>query len=212
MGLPFLSSNSSSQNWGQLNDINRKLANEQVAKVFNGPNGLNAATFGRIKDLGYGFSLKDTSNEYRVVAYIDANNKPIFKISEEGYDASTASDANLIFNSDRNIFKIIKTDTFTIPALDAAGGANDTSTTLVDTGVVSDAPLAYVAYVVNDSGGYNQLPLLSYDNTGFIQLFRSMAVELSGGTVRLRTFCQNYTGFPTTDTTVKYYLYSETVV
>jgi hypothetical protein len=132
------------------------------------------------------------------------------KVSQDGQNVVTATDSQLAFSSAFNMFKIVETGTFTLPALDAAGGANDDSTTVVTTGVDSTTPLAFQAFVLNDSGGYNSFPVVSFNNAGAIQLWRTAAVELSGSDVQLRIFCQNWTGFPIVARTGRYYIFQET--
>lgn len=51
--------------------------------------------------------------------------RPVVRIAKEGFDATTSSAENLIFNSDQNVFKVVAIFTGTVPALSLnTGGAN----------------------------------------------------------------------------------------
>lgn len=124
MFLPTSSSNSQSTNWNQVNNMIRELNKEQQTKVFKGPNNINALISGRLpNDLGYGIQFSDSNNIPRIIAYIDSNNQPIFKISESGIDVTSAANDELIFNSQQNVFKIVGTGTGTFPSASASTGA-----------------------------------------------------------------------------------------
>ena len=132
------------------------------------------------------------------------------KVSQNGADVTTASDSELVFNSANNIFKIAKTGTFTLSALDAAGGPGDTSTDTVNTGIASSSPLAAQVFAVDESGAYSTLPLFSLNYSGLFQLVRNIRIELSGGNVQLRVDSQNFTGMAIGAVTAKYYVFQET--
>ncbi len=159
-----------------------------------------------------GLTAYDSDGTRRLLGGTYPDGTVKIKLSQRGHDVATATDNQLIWSSDFNMFKIVSTGTFTVPALDAAGGASDTSTTVYDTGYATTTPLAYNAYVSNDSGGYIQLPQVSINYSGNFQMYRTVAVELSGGTAQLRVYSQNFTGFPTDAKTVKYYLFKESIV
>lgn len=173
----------------QLNEWGRAISNEDRTKIIKDDSGTPRLLMGYHEN---GFT----------------NGNVGVKMSQPGESVEDATDDELIFSTDFNLFKIIQTGTFNLAALDAAGGA-DTETLVISTGISSTAPLVYMGFVVNDSGGYNQLPLLSFNNSGLLQIWRTMAVELSGGQVQLRVFSQNYTGFATAPTTGKYFLMAE---
>lgn len=116
---PLTTSNSDSANINQVNDIVRQINNEQQTKVFYGPNNVQALVTGRLpNDLGYGIQFSDASGIPRIIAYIDANNNPVFKISESGVNVTTAGDDELLLNSAQNVFKIVQsgTGTLSVPA------------------------------------------------------------------------------------------------
>lgn len=63
---PITTSNSNSQNFGQINDMMRQLNNEQVVKVFKQPGG-NAVVQGKLPSGGYGTLYYDSSNVARIL-------------------------------------------------------------------------------------------------------------------------------------------------
>jgi hypothetical protein len=138
---PLNSGNSLGANFNQINNIIREINSEQQTKVFKGPNNVNALISGKLpNNLGYGFQFSDTNKVPRIIAYIDANDNPVFKVSQSGVDVTTATNAQLIFNSAQNVFKIVATGTSTFPAastsLGAGGGwAGDFQTTQINHGL-----------------------------------------------------------------------------
>lgn len=136
----------------------------------------------------------------------------VMKTSKPGKDVLTASNEDLVFNSGQNMLKVIKSGTYPLAALGPAYDPSDTETVVIDTGVTASGPLTYLAYVSNDTGGYNQLPQMAINYSGFFQLYRTSAVELSGGKVMLRVFSQNFSGGTAPARTLKYHLLSETIV
>lgn len=210
---PLQPSSSLPQNYAQMNKALAQLNQEAIVKKYGRANGQAGLVQGRLPNsLGYGTLFYDSGGTPLIYMAVDGNGNPILKVAKNGKDATTASGEDLVFNSSQSVFKVVKSGIFSTPGLDAAGGANDTNTTVTNTGYASTAPVAYQAYVVNDSGGYNQLPLMSVNYSGLFQIIRTMAVELSGGTVQLRTYSQNFTGFATSAVTIKYYLFAESVV
>lgn len=121
---PTSSSNSDSSNWNQINNMIRQLNNEQVTKVFKQAGGVDGLITGRLpNDLGYGFLLYGTDGKVLIACYINSLGKPILKVAKEGYDATTATNDQLIFNSDQNVFKIVTNSTTSLTT--STGGATD---------------------------------------------------------------------------------------
>jgi len=84
---PILSSNSYSQNIGQINDTSRQFQKEQQVKVFRGPNATNAVIIGKAVSDKYGILLEDTSGVRR--AYFGQHpttGEPILAITKVGID------------------------------------------------------------------------------------------------------------------------------
>lgn len=95
---------------------------------------------------------RDADNLIRMLILADGVNF-VLKIAPEGVDATTASDDELIFNSDQNIFKIAASDTVTINANSATAGTPKVATIAHG---LSAAPMALVA--LYDGSHYRQLP------------------------------------------------------
>jgi len=163
------------------------------------------------KLVGSTWLWNDLSTDKFRVSITATDDSFAMKVSQSGVDVRTATNDQLVFNSENNIFKIVRTGTFTLPALDAAGGAIDTSVTTFDTGVASATPLAATVYAVDELGAYSALPIMSTNYSGLFQLIRTLRIELSGGTVQLRVDSQNFTGMPISAVTAKYYLFQETI-
>jgi len=87
MAFSNTSSNSSSkQNWGQVNDLARDFKSKERVTIYKDDTGTRRVLEGKGKDGFYGF-----------------------KVSPEGVDVYTATDDQLIFNSNQNVFKIVGT-------------------------------------------------------------------------------------------------------
>lgn len=65
---------------------------------------------------------RDGDNLIRLLILADGSDF-VMKISKEGFDATTASDDELVFNSNQNVFKIVKsgTTTLTVPSTFSSG-------------------------------------------------------------------------------------------
>ena len=86
-----------------------------------------------IGTLGGNVRLDESKGE--LVAFNGANNiglfgfdstgKVVVKIAKEGYDAATAPDDKLIFNSNQNVLKVVDSDTVTISAIAGQGTVSE---------------------------------------------------------------------------------------
>lgn len=157
---PLNTQNSQLQNYGQINDMMRQLNNEQTTKAFKQPGG-NAIVTGRLPDsLGYGTILYDSSSNPLIYMAVD-DGQPIFKIAKPGKNAITGDNEDLIFNSANNVFKILATDTSTVPSIAAAPSSSSftISSATINTGVSTTEPLAFLVYGKIIGGStYRQLP------------------------------------------------------
>ncbi len=84
------------------------------------------------------------NNNYNVALFgLDDAGKVVVKVAKDGYNADTATDAQLIFNSSQNVFKIVVSATATrlVPSLTA--GATDTLTIPHNLGYIPSV-MAYV--------------------------------------------------------------------
>lgn len=129
---PLNTQNSQLQNYGQINDMIRSLNREQTVKAFKQAGG-NAIVTGRLPDnLGYGTILYDSSNNPLIYMAVD-DGQPILKVAKPGKNAITGTDADLIFNSANNVFKIVGEGAGTFPTANPStsgtGFAGDGQTT-----------------------------------------------------------------------------------
>lgn len=124
------------------------------------------------------------------------------KVSQAGYDVNTATDAQLVFNSAFNLFKIIKSGTISVAV--AGGGTNTTS---ISHGF-SFAPgvIAWVN-VPFQLTSYNPTPYSVFDPaTSTIASLAQMRVTTSTLTAEATSLAPAYDG----TYTFKYYLVQET--
>lgn len=84
MTQPVTSGNSDASNLNQINNLMRDVQKMQEVQIF-----------------------KDESGTRRVLLGRGANGFYGFKVSQEGYDVTDATNAQLSFTSDNNVFKIV---------------------------------------------------------------------------------------------------------
>lgn len=120
--------------------------------------GNTAAMEGLLPDNSVGFRLQTTQGKGLAQLSRDINGHASLKVAKEGYDASNASNDQLVFNSDQNIFKIVDSGTATIPGFTI--GISDTSgTSSVDVMHNLGFPPAFLAYATDQAGNLSQLPI-----------------------------------------------------
>lgn len=88
---PLSSKNSMGQNLNETNNMIRQFNKREIIEVF-----------------------KDDTGTRRVLLGKGANGFYGLKVSKPGFDVYTAADDDLVFNSDNNIFKIVRKDTATV--------------------------------------------------------------------------------------------------
>lgn len=88
---PLSTQNGLSTNFGQVNDMMRDLSKRERVEIF-----------------------KDDSGTRRVLLGKGANGFYGLKVSPEGKDVYTATDDELIFNSNQNVFKIVASGTLSV--------------------------------------------------------------------------------------------------
>lgn len=180
---------------------------EAVTKVFKRAEG-NAFIQGKLpEDIGYGFLMYDTEGLVVVACYVDSTGQPILKVAQDGFDALTASDDELIFNSAQNIFKIAQTGTASIDA-DFSGGAGGLTETI--THGLGYVPAALVYRVEDGSGNYTSLPSpTAFTTSGGNVLFNNwMSFSVNATELKI-----NYRSGSASDWGVinfKYYILQET--
>lgn len=73
-----------------------------------------ALSLAQFADNSVGLNVPDASGNAVLFAGKDSTGATVVKVAKPGFDARTASAANLIFNSTQNIFKIVKIGTLNI--------------------------------------------------------------------------------------------------
>lgn len=145
-------------------------------------------------------AVQDGTNK-AVMGFYGVDNKFGFKVAEDGVDVLTATDDQLIFNSEQNVFKIISTLTINIPNLPASSpGATSSDTQVIDTGIPTSEPLAivgYHTYAVSD--GYNPMPRLAVQldssatpQSGGIRLHYAVYSSVTSGSLVITSAATNY--------------------
>lgn len=126
-----------------LNKNFGELDNESVTKIFNVTNNSPGFIQGKLpNNLGYGFLLYAADGKVAIACYINSNGRPILKIAKDGFDALTATNDQLIFNSDQNVFKIVSTGI--VQLITSTGGP---SAVTVNHGLgYVPAPLVYMEF------------------------------------------------------------------
>lgn len=166
----------------QLNEWARLISNEDRTKIIKDDSGTNRILLG-YQQGGFNANVG-------------------LKVSQENQDVVTATNDQLVFNSDNNLFKIISSGTTSIPGV----STGNTNSSVVAHGQ-SSVP-AVIAYAV-ETGSYFQLPysltLASGADAGKIQYAIDYAVDSTNVTFWLRCPLQ---GVGTV--TVRYYILAET--
>lgn len=136
-----LSTNSDESNWNQVNDLAREVRSKDVVEIF--------------KD--------DIDATRRVLLGKGADGFYGLKVSPPGVDVYTATDDQLIFNSNQNVFKIVKIITGTFPAVSITGTANTAKYNYNITTIahgLTYTPVV-IGVVTDGAGGYFSLPRVS---------------------------------------------------
>lgn len=177
---------------------------------------------------------KDTNGLTNVFFGYDPNintTRPVLRVAKDGYDAQTAPDNQLIFNSEQNVFKIVDSGTLTIPAYsivisNVAGGYYGQSTLVTVPHGLGYRP-AIIAFVESDnyvgSDGLNSftpisrvgMPFFAGSPGGFGVISNQIWVEndniIARGSYQVYVGGSGYGGTQTIDAvTVRYYLLQET--
>jgi hypothetical protein len=141
-----------------------------------------------------------TSNTARAI--IDTSNDTFsMKVSQSGYDVTTATNDRLVFNSANNLFKIIKSDIIEVPVVPAGGLINTTTSigisstyTPMAIGTLLDGVDAFVLPVGRNGTDYS---IYSY---------------LDGGVIHVGILADNNVGVDAPAVDVRYYVLQETAV
>lgn len=170
---------------------------------------VDSIQLGRLStDQSYGMLTNDGTNNRLYIA-----NDGTVKISKAGFDANTTGNANLIFNSNQNMFKIVYSGTISISGFSVTGAAGQYaigsgfSTYTHNLGYIP----AVIAYRVNPDGTYSPIgPDLVYAGPtaagwAFLQTYADInKVDFYNV---LMTYNSSQSAFATT---IKFYLLQET--
>lgn len=100
----------------QINEQNRLISNEDRTKIIKDSSGTPRILFGEGPNQFYGL-----------------------KVSQEGNDVTGATDSQLVFNSDNNVFKIVASGTASQPVTSLAQDATNTVTVAHNLGYIPTA-------------------------------------------------------------------------
>lgn len=173
------SDNSNAQNMNQINDLARDVQSKERVQIF-----------------------KDDAGTRRVLLGKGLNDFFGLKVSPEGVDVYDATDSQLIFNSDQNIFKIVSSGTTSL-----SQPANTASVTVVVPHGQS-APPAVTAYL-QDSTDYFPLPL-SFINSGATTLDLLQYISFYVDSTNITFYCTSPLTFGAHTYSIKYYILQET--
>jgi hypothetical protein len=95
----------------------------------------------------------DGSNNLGLFGYDDAG-QVVVKIAKSGFDANSAGDSDLIFNSNQNVFKIVEKLSFAFSISSGAGGSTNT---LIYTHNLGYEPLIFGAATVTGGGNLSAI-------------------------------------------------------
>lgn len=135
-------------------------------------------------------TINDASNNHVALAGKDSTGTVVFKVAKPGFNAITATNDQLIFNSSQNMFKIVKAGTITVVV---SGG---TGTTVVPHGLGYAS--AYDAYLTGLAGG----AIFKMPYYGSVTSLGVFYVDTTNITASVTAADGTYT--------VKYYLMQET--
>lgn len=144
----------------------------------------------------------------------EISERPVIRISKEGFDAKTTSNENLIFNSEQNVFKIAKSGTATLAALTINTGGASWGASAGSNALVIPHGLGYVPAILAywDTGGeYSSLPVTrNIQASGSSFLMYSILAFVDATNITLSSELTGYnvnTSFGSVN--IKYYLLQE---
>lgn len=190
--MPLSTSNSDAQNYNEVNKLITEFKSKEVTQIFKDDTGTRRVLLGKGKDGFYGL-----------------------KVSDPGVDVYEASDDQLVFNSDQNVFKIVASGTLVIAEYTATTGAsqyasNSASQTVAHGLGYAPAVLAFVQI----GPTYVSTPYTFTAGVGTGQFALStiaVAVDTTNVEATSTTLAFNKTGGHTVSSvTIKYYLLQET--
>lgn len=165
-----------------------------------------------------------TQNQQNIIVFDDTTNRVLIGyqtvlqqwglfVSQPGVDVTMANADQLIFNSEQDVFKIIKSGSAVIPACDIG---NTTSVTIDHNLGFAPAFLAYISYPAFESfpATIAALPTLSVQNTGLDTGKVAILTDVENVTDTSMDFVtqfNNINGYSGTipESSVQYYLLQE---
>jgi hypothetical protein len=196
--------------FNQINQNFAKLDAEAVSKSFSGPQGKTSLIQGRLPGtLGYGQILYDQAGNAVIYIAVDNNGKPVMKVAKDKQDATTATDDQLVFNSNQNTFKIVQTDTI---LLTRPSGTSVVSTT-IPMPVSASAFLAWGTLTGVSPQLTYPLPYYAPSGTGTMLWGVRAYYDASANNVKFinESYDAGVTG-STYTVSIKYYLLQETLL
>lgn len=157
----------------------------------------------------------DGTNNLGVFGF-DANGEVAVKIAKPGFDADTATDAQLIFNSSQNVFKIVDTNTLTLPAMAAAAGSFTTASASATTSIATSTALAVMGFVTSGtSTGFTALPYMRTEldgigRVGGVGYIIEIGSSVVGGFLQVNVNGTNYQNSIRGSFQIRYYVLQET--
>ena len=183
-----LSTNSDESNWNQVNDLATEVRSKDVTQIF--------------KD--------DVDATRRVLLGKGADGFYGLKVSPAGVDVYTATDAQLIFNSNQNVFKIVTSGSATV----TTSSYGQFQTVIPHGLTITPAVVGYVRFAGAPANSYAILP-----HTVFLVPSSGVPTSLSAiATATVTVDATNITcsviqvagGTTDGDWTFKYYILQET--
>lgn len=184
---PLTTKNSDEANLAQINDMMREVSKRDEIQIFKDDTGTRRVLLGKGKNGFYGL-----------------------KVSEEGVDVWDATDAQLIFNSDQNVFKIVDEGTTSL------GSDGSPVQTVEITHNLGFAPIPHVflnGVTLSGIGSGLNIPLPAFENlnidlVGNVVQDRSRYIATADST-KLYITLLNATGAVIDPLNIKYYLLQE---
>lgn len=193
--MPPSINNSSSTNWNQVNNIAKDMAQKERVQIYKDDTGTRRVLIGKGKNGFYGVKTTPT-----------------------GVDVYNATDAELTFNSNQNVFKIVQSGLTTMSQITISGSSGTNN--VVITHNLGYVPLVIAVFEDTTYGPGEFRPWVSEPgavtvSAGFIEMisYHNRIMEATDSTV---TFTEVYYwgSFPANNKTgpynIKYYLLQET--
>ena len=160
--------------------------------------------------------FKDDTGTYRVLLGKGSNGFNGLKVSQTGKDVTTATDSELVFNSDQNVFKIVDSGTIIttqFTTTNPGAGSFKAESSIVGTYTHNLGYVPVVIAFMGDSSSYSMLPFTDYTNSGGSQAWWwTMSVQANTTTIQVTVDVMSYgAGIAiASDYSIKFYLLQET--